>query len=440
MSKIIKQKERDAVVRSLRSGVVPAIGLQHIQVGRYNEIRSFISDIDNVADGGTAFRLVIGEYGSGKTFFLSLVRQIAMEKGLVTMKADLSPTKRLHGRDGQTRALLSELVTSLSTRTRQDGNALENILERFLSRARLQAEDKGIRLHKAVQEMLGELNEHVGGYAFGQVVAIYCQASLDGDNFRKQCALRWLRCEYSTKTESMRDLGVRDYITDNSFFTTLVLYSVLVRNAGYKGLYVCLDEMVNLYKITNATSRKANYEEVLSILNATLQGPISGLGIAMSGTPEFLTDTRRGLYSYEALRSRLAENAFGQHLGLNDYNSTVLRLPNLTAEEMYLLLKNIRNVFALGDEGKYLVPDQALDAYLSHCNDKIGESYFRVPRNTIKGFIDLLSVLEQYPDLKWQDLVGDIQVAEDRDGDALATDSEQPQDPSISEQFSSFKL
>lgn len=440
MAKIIKQKERDAVVRSLRSGVVPAIGLQHIQVGRYNEIKSFLADINNVADGGSAFRLVIGEYGSGKTFFLSLVRQIAIEKGLVTMSADLSPTKRLHGRDGLTRALLSALVASLSTRTRQEGNALEIILERLLSRAKELADDKGVRLHSAVKELLAELDEHVGGFSFAKVVEIYCIAANDGDEFRRQCAMRWLRCEYSTKTDAMRDLGVRDFISDNAFFSTLVLYSVLVRKAGYKGLYVCLDEMVNLYKITNATSRKANYEEVLSIVNATLQGSIQGLGIVMSGTPEFLTDTRRGLYSYEALRSRLAENDFGKRLGLSDFYSTVLRLPNLTAEEMFLLLKNLRNVFAMGDEKQWLVPDEALHAYLNHCYRKIGESYFRVPRNTIKGFIDLLSMLEQYPQLRWQDVIDDINIPQDRDADIPLSSAATDVEPGVSEHFSSFSL
>lgn len=438
MEKKIKAKDRDAIVRALRSGVVPRTGLQYIQVGRYNEIKSFLSDIENVADGGTSFRLVIGEYGSGKTFFLSLVRSMAIEKGLVTMNADLSPSKRLHGREGQSRTLLSELVTSLATRTRPDGNALQNILERFVTGARTKAEADCTSVQHAAEEMLVELNEYTGGFAFARVVAIYCRAFDDGDERLKQCAMRWLRCEYSTKTDAMRDLGLREFINDQSFFNTLVLYSILVRKAGYKGLYVCLDEMVNLYKITNTVSRKANYEEVLNIINNTLQGNIQGLGFVMSGTPEFLTDTSRGLYSYEALRSRLAENTYSKSLGLNDYNSTVLRLPNLTAEELYLLLQNLRDVMALGDKNQWLVPDAALMAYLNHCSTKIGESYFRTPRNTIKGFIDLLSVLQQYPDRKWNDMIEEIEVEEDREPSLLSTAPTGTS--SEDEQFASFKL
>lgn len=187
----------------------------------------------------------------------------------------------------------------------------------------------------------------------------------------------------------------------------------MVQKAGYGGLLVCLDEMVNLYKISNSTTRKANYEEILNILNNTLQGTLSHIGFIMSGTPEFLTDSHRGLYSYEALKSRLAENTFAKNLGLTDYKSTVLRLANLTKEELYLLLMNLRYVFAGGNESNFLVPDDALLAYLNHCAKKIGDSYFRTPRNTIKGFLDLLSILEQYPNLKWSDMVERIEVTQD---------------------------
>ena len=402
---MIKTKEREIIIQSLRSGVVPRLGLQHIQVGRSDELKSFISNITTIANGGTSFRLVIGEYGSGKTFFLSLVRSIALQQGLVTMNADLSPTKRLHGTDGQARLLLSELIASLSTRTKQDGNALQNILEKFITMARTEAEQHQRNVISVIHEQLSELNEYPGGYAFAQVIKKYWEAYEEGNNILKDCALRWLKAEYTTKTDSLRDVGVREFIDDSSLFNTLKLYSILIQKAGYKGLLICMDEMVNLYKISNSVSRKANYEEILNILNNTLQGTLTNIGFIMSGTPEFLTDGNRGLYSYEALKSRLAENSFSKKLGLVDYNSTVLRLSNLTKEELYLLLKNLRNVFAGGDESKYLVPDEALLAYLNHCANKIGDSYFRTPRNTIKGFLDLLSMLEQYPDLQWSDMI-----------------------------------
>lgn len=440
---MIKVKERETIIQALRSGIVPRVGLQHIQVGRASELKSLIHDISTISEGGTSVRFIIGEYGSGKTFFLSLVRSIALAKGLVTMNADLSPIKRLHGKDGQTRILLSELISSLSTRTKQDGNALPNILEKFISIAIQEATKENKDVSWIIQERLKELNELQGGYAFTQIVNKYWSAYESGDEVLKNNALRWLKAEYSNKTESIRDLGTRDLINGASFFNTLRLYSILVKKAGYKGILVNLDEMVNLYKITNSVSRKANYEEILSILNNTLQGSISNIGFIMSGTPEFLTDGRRGLYSYEALRSRLAENSFSRNFGLIDYNSTVLRLANLTKEELYLLLKNLRNVFAGGDESKFLVPDEALATYLSHCNKKIGESYFRTPRNTIKGFIDLLSILEQYPNLKWSDLIDKIEIAEDEESTEFGEImTQRPIENNTNDEdiFSSFKL
>lgn len=440
---MIKPKERDTIIQSLKSGVVPRLGLQHIQVGRSEELKSFVNDIATISEGGTSFRFVIGEYGSGKTFFLSLVRSIALQKGLVTMNADLSPTKRLHGTDGHARVLLSELISSISTRTKQDGNALPNILEKFISKARTEAENSHREVATIIYEQLIDLNEYPGGYTFAQVVNKYWTAYESGDDTLKDCVLRWLKAEYTTKTDSLRDLGVREFINDASFFNILKLYSILVQKAGYGGLMICLDEMVNLYKISNSVSRKANYEEILNILNNTLQGTLSHIGFIMSGTPEFLTDGNRGLYSYEALKSRLAENSFSKSLGLTDYSSTVLRLANLTKEELYLLLMNLRNVFAGGDKSKYLVPNDALLAYLNHCANKIGDSYYRTPRNTIKGFLDLLSMLEQYPNLKWSDMIEQIEVVQDvepTEVGGIIVQQCAKQNKSDDDAFASFKL
>lgn len=413
MKKIIKARERETVIQSLKSGVVPRLGLQHIQVGRSGELKSFINDIDTIASGGTSFRFVIGEYGSGKTFFLSLVRCIALEKGLVTMHADLSPNKRLHGSDGQPRLLLSEMLNNISTRTRQEGNALQNIIEKFISSAKEESNGTGEPVGEIIGNRLCELGEYTGGYTFITVIKRYWEGYEAGDINLMESALKWLKAGYTTKTETLRDLGIREFITDASFYNTLKLYSVLVRKAGYGGLLVCLDEMVNLYKITNSISRKANYEEILSMLNNTLQGTLSGIGFIMSGTPEFLTDNLRGLYSYEALRSRLSENGFTRQLGVNDYNSVVMRLSSLTQEELYLLLYNIRHLYAYGKEEDYLVPDEALPAFLNHCANKIGESYFRTPRTTIKSFLDMLSILEQYPHYKWNDIIDSVEVKRD---------------------------
>ena len=437
----IRNKEREIIIQSLRSGVVPKMGLHHIQVGRSEEIKSFVRDIQNVSEGGSSFRFVIGEYGSGKTFFLSLIRSIALEKGLVTMHADLSPYKRLHGSQGQARHLLSELISSLSTRTRQDGNALENILERFISVVKEEVSLTQKNFSYVVATLLKDMSDIPGGYNFIKVINAYCEAYEEDDDFLKSKALKWLRAEYTTKKDSYVDLGVREFISDKSLLNTIKLYCLLVRKAGYNGLMVCMDELVNLYKITNTVSRNANYEEILRMLNDTLQGSFSSLGFIMGGTPEFLTDHRRGLYSYEALRSRLTENTFASQLGLMDYNTTVLRLASLTKEELYVLLQNLRHVFAYGDTKKYLVPDPALNAFLVHCSKKIGDSYFRTPRTTIKSFLDMLSLLEQYPQYKWSDILESVNIEKDHEESGINTDLGHSQiGKDIDDEFASFKL
>ena len=434
VAKKIRAKERDAIIQSLKSGVTPKIGVQHIQVGRVNELKALIQDIDRISDGGSAFRLIIGEYGSGKTFFLSVVRAIALEKKLVTVNADLSPDRRIHASSGQARNLYSELMRNLSTRNKPDGNALISVVEKFITEARMDADKTQKSINSVIQDKLSSLTELVGGYDFAQVIEAYWNGHEKDDDVLKANAIKWLRAEYSTKTDARNDLGVRTIISDNSFYDSLKLMSLFVRQAGYQGLLVNLDELVNLYKLNNTQARTSNYEQILRILNDCLQGTAEHLGFLLGGTPEFLLDPRKGLYSYEALQSRLAANAFAKQVGVIDYSSPALHLASLTPEELYILLKNLRHVYAEGDETKYLVPDESLKAFLNHCSQTIGDAYFRTPRNTIKAFLDMLAVIDQNASIKWNDLVESVSIDEDKPSDVEVDVIED------GDEFADFKL
>lgn len=409
--KKIRTKERDAIIQSLKSGVTPKIGIQHIQVGRSNELNALNGDLDRICDGGSAFRLIIGDYGSGKTFFLSVIRSIALEKMMVTVNADLSPDRRIHASSGQARNLYSELMRNIATRTKPDGNALSSIVEKFITLARQEADVKGIDVSEVIQLRLNSLSQLVGGYDFAKVIEAYWRGHETHDEQLKSNAIRWLRAEYTTKTDARNDLGVRTIISDDHFYDALKLMSLFVQQAGYTGLLVNLDELVNLYKLHSTQARTSNYEQILRILNDCLQGSAESIGFLLGGTPEFLLDPRKGLYSYDALQTRLAENSFAQRAGVIDYSSPALHLASLTPEEIFILLKNLRNVFAGGDSSQYLVGDDALKSFLDHCNQTIGHAYFTTPRNTIKAFIDLLSVLEQNPTLDWQNLIANTAIA-----------------------------
>jgi len=413
MSKPIKPKDRDAIIQALNAGVVPRLGLRHIQVGRAQEVEALVKDIERLSDAGSSIRLVIGEYGAGKTFFLNLVRLIALEKGLVVINADLGPDRRLHATGGQARSLYAELMRNLATRTKPDGGALGSVVERFIGKAHEEASQNGKTVEDVIKTKLAPLEELVSGYDFAAVMTEYWRASESGDEERKSAALRWFRGEWSTRTDARKALGVvRNIIDDAGFYDYLKLMSHFVRLAGYKGVLVVMDEMVNLYKLQSAQARSGNYEQLLRILNDVLQGSTNGLGFVMGGTPEFLMDTRRGLYSYEALQSRLAENTFAKG-GLVDLSGPVVRLQSLTQEDLYVLLSNIRNVFSGGDPAQHLVPDDALTSFMQHCSQRIGDAYFRTPRNTVKAFVNLLSVLEQNPGVGWTDLIEDVAIAAD---------------------------
>ncbi len=416
-NKRIRPRERDSIIQSLKAGVTPKIGIQHIQVGRVNEIKALYKDIERVSTGGAAFRLIIGDYGSGKTFFLSVVRSIALEMKLVTVTADLSPDRRIHASGGQARMLYSELMHNLSTRNKPDGGGLTSVVEKFITKAMQEADSSSQDVADVIQARLKELTDQVGGYDFAKVIECYWQGHEQDNDELKSNAIRWLRAEYTTKTDARKDLGVRTIISDTSFYDSLKLMSLFVRQAGYEGLLVCLDEMVNLYKLSSTQARTSNYEQILRILNDCLQGSAEHIGFLLGGTPEFLLDTRKGLYSYDALQTRLAENSFAQRSGVIDYSSTSLHLASLTPEELFILLRNIRHIFAAGDPDKYLVPDESLEAFLNHCSQKIGDAYFRTPRNTIKAFVDMLAVLEQNPQIAWSDLIEKTDISEERVSD-----------------------
>ena len=408
----IAPKERDGAVQALRAGVVPRLGIRHVQVGRAREVEETVRDISRIADGGSAIRFVIGDYGSGKTFFLTLARTIAAERKLVVMHADLSPDRRIHASGGQARTLCAELVRSMSTRTKPDGGALASVVERFVSDVRKEALASGRKVEDAIRERLEVVRDLVCGFDFSEVVVCYWRGFEEGDEQLKASALRWLRAEYTLKTEAREALGVRTIIDDAGIYDHLKAIARLIRLAGYDGTLVVLDEMVNLYKLTNSQARNSNYEQVLRILNDVLQGSAERIGFYFGGTPEFLLDSRRGLYSYEALRSRLAENAFARN-GLIDLSGPVIRLQSLTPEELYVLLDKLRLLWAGGDVDALPVPAAALDAFLEHCSKKIGDAYFRTPRNTIRAFLDLLAVLDQNPDTQWGELLGRIEISPD---------------------------
>ena len=427
----IRPRERDAIIQALRAGVVPKVGLRHIQVGRTGEIQELIRDIERIEDGGATIRFVIGEYGSGKTFFINLVRLIALEKGMVCLSADVTPDRRLHATGGQARSLYAELTRNASTRTKPDGGAMASIVERFAMQAVNLAETNGQEPGEVIREKLTHLQELTGGYDFATVIARFWEGFDTSNDDLKTAALRWLRAEYSTRTDARAALGVRTIVDDASVYDYLKLMALFVRQAGYQGLVVSLDELVNLYKLTSSRARQSNYEQILRILNDVLQGTARNLGFIFGGTPEFLMDTRRGLYSYEALQTRLAENTFARD-GLVDLSGPVIRLANLTPEDMFILLSNIRRVMQSDDDS---LPDEALTAFMSHCSERIGDAYFRTPRNTVTAFVNMLSILAQNSDVNWRSLIGSVDVSEDNtDGLGISANGE------TDDELASFRL
>jgi hypothetical protein len=427
----LRPRERAALIQSLRAGVTPLLGVRHIQVGRDAEIAALERNLDHIADGGSVFRLVIGEYGSGKTFFMNLVRGAAMDRQLVVAHADLNPSRRLHASGGEARSLYAELMKNLATRTKPEGGALQTVVEKFITTALAEARKAGSRPEDIIHERLGNLSELVMGYDFATVIAAYWRAYEKDDDTLKDNAIRWLRGEFTAKSDAKRALGVREIIGDAAFYDQLKLIAKFCRLAGYKGLLICLDELVNLYKLANTQARNGNYEQILRILNDLEQGSAEGLGFVLGGTPEFLMDPRRGLFSYPALQSRLADNPFARD-DLVDLTGPVMRLGNLGREQFMALLGKLDAAYKNGKPDAAPFPAEAFAAFMRHCEQRIGEATFRTPRTTITAFIGLLAVLEQNKTADWRELLAQTHLELDQ----TAADS----DADVSDELTSLTL
>ena len=406
----IKRRERDAVLQSLQAGLVPRQGLHLIQVGRKAEVSAILQDIERVADEGAAFRIVVGRFGSGKSFFLNLVRNLAHQKRIVVAQADFSMERRLYASGGEARALFSELMRNLATKTQPDGGALPSVLSAWVSKVQHAVMSAGgtqadVEHHMA--DDLRDLQAHVGGFEFAEVICSYYRGYVEKNDALQAAALKWLRGEYSTKTEARQDLGVRRIIDDDSFYDSLKLMATFFRKADFSGLLVNLDEMVVLsHRLPSSRARHANYEALLTLLNDCFQGTAQGLGFIFAGTDECLEDKRRGLFSYEALRSRLSENILARQQGLVDLSGPIVRLQPLTPEDLFVLLKNVALVHAYGDPAKVAVPDEAIVTALRKASETLGADYFRTPRDVVRSFVGLLNILDQNPGKTWQELLG----------------------------------
>lgn len=407
------------VLNSLKGGVVPRIGLPYITVGRKAEIEALLHDVDVIQEGGASFRFIVGRYGSGKSFLLQTIRNYVMDKKFVVVDGDLSPERRLQGSKGQGLATYRELIQNLSTKTRPEGGALTLILDRWINSVQTQVVSEGIasddpKFEAAVDQkiygVISSLNELVHGFDFAKLLNMYYHAYMSGDDETKAKVVKWFRGEYSHKTEAKKDLGVDIIISDSNWYEYLKLFATFFRQAGYAGLMIMIDELVNIYKIPNAISRQYNYEKILTMYNDTLQGKAKYLGIIMCGTPQAVEDRRRGVYSYEALRSRLASGKFAQE-SARDMYAPVIKLEPLTAEEMLVLTEKLADMHANLYGYERTITDNDLAQFIKIEYARVGADTNITPREIIRDFIELLDIVWQNPDKKITDLLNSDQFS-----------------------------
>lgn len=435
----IPKRIASVIINSLKGGVVPRIGLPYITVGRESEIDAFLNDIEIIGEGGAAFRFIVGKYGSGKSFLLQTVRNYAMDKNMVVADADLSPERRLQGTRGQGLATYKELIRNMSTKTRPEGGALTLILDRWISGLQtevmnehsLTIEDDRIPAltEKKISEVISSLNEMVHGFDFARLLTVYYKAYLNGDDENKARVVKWFRGEYTTKTEAKAELGVNIIITDDDWYEYIKLFALFLKKAGYSGLLILIDELVNIYKIPNSITRQYNYEKILTMYNDTMQGKAQYIGIIMSGTPQCIEDTRRGVYSYEALKSRLTEGRFGKG-ELKDMSAPVIKLTPLTYEELLVLIEKLTEIHAVLYEYTPDITENDMIEFIKLEFSRIGADSAITPREVIRDYIELLNIIHQNPGT-------DIKTLLSNDGFSFAKPEPQGE---VAAEFAEFEL
>ena len=410
----IPRRIAQTLINSLKAGVVPRVGLPYVTVGRTAEIDALLRDVEIIGDGGASFRFIVGKYGSGKSFLLQTIRNYVMAKNFVVLDADLSPERRLQGTRGQGLATYKELIRNMSTKTKPEGGALSLILDRWISNIQqevmtasgLGPMDPGLPplVERKISAVIYSLNEMVHGFDFARLLTMYYKAHLTGDDETKAKVLKWFRGEYATKTEARQELGVNIVITDDDWYEYLKLFAAFLKQAGYAGMLVLIDELVNIYKIPNAITRQYNYEKILTMFNDAMQGKAQHIGFILCGTPQCMEDPRRGVYSYEALRSRLAEGHFsGEH---KDLLSPVIRLLPLTNEEMLILVEKLADIHAELYGYRQIVTGQDMIDFIEIEFSRIGADTHITPREVIRDFIEVLDIVYQNPSISVRALLG----------------------------------
>jgi len=413
----------NTLLSSLSAGVVPRSGAPYIAIGRKDEIASLLDNLDTVAAGGAVTRFLIGRYGSGKSFLIQLIRGYALERGFLCLDADLSPERRLTGGSGAGLATYRELMINMSTKASPEGGALVSVLSRHFASLKTELVNEGYapdtddfsdELKRRVYVTLSKLEGDVGGFDFARVLGEYYIAAINDDADKKSSCLRWLRGEFSTKTEAKAALGfsVSTVIDDDNWYNYLKLVSSFAVELGYLGTVVFIDECVNLFKIPNRISRESNYEKLLSIFNDTLQGKARHMGVIFGGTPQFLEDERRGLFSYDALKSRLADSRYTA-LGYQDLSSPVIRLRTLSANELLALVKRLAKLSAMRDGSEIAVTDAEAERFVSLALSRAGASELITPREIIRDFLTILNILRDNKEAKFDELLSRVGGADE---------------------------
>lgn len=417
MNNRINPKEADNIIKALEAGVVPRRGIQHLLVGRHKEVEEVILILDNIKQGESDIRFWVGDFGSGKSFMMRTIESLAVQKNFAVSTIDLTPTRRFYASDGKAQSLYNEIVDNIIIQTSQDGNAIKTIIEEWINsiitsvseRDKIPAsqllvkENKGI-IEKEILNITSSFKSVGLSYELGQAISKYYEGLMEDNQVLKLKALRWIRGDISTKTESKNELGIKRIINDDNWYEAIKNLAELFSDIGYSGFVINFDEAVNLYKLPMSQTRERNYEKILNIFNECKSNTARGLFVNFGATRKTIFDERRGMSSYGALKGRLG-NESSLDSKLINTNKTVLPLKPLTTEEIYTLLENLKNIYNIHYRLDIDMTMENIKLYMEEQLNRPGALEFLTPRAVIKDFLEILDMIRQNPDVETETII-----------------------------------
>lgn len=392
---------RRTVIDALRRGAVPDSGLDLLATGLGRFEAALDAELDAVASGGSVFKAVRGEYGSGKTFFTRWLGERAKRLGFAVAEIQVSETETpLHKLETVYRRLTERLTTASfhPSALRPIVDAWFYALEEDALAAGASEEELTDEVEKLLAARLAEVSRHAPSFA--TALRGYRVALTEGDEATAAAVLAWLGGQPHVAAAARRSAGVRGDLDHFGALGFLQGLLTVLRDSGHRGLFVVLDEVETLQRVRSDARDKA-LNALRQLIDEVHSGRFPGLYLAITGTPAFY-DGQQGVQRLAPLAQRLATD-FTTDPRFDNPRAVQVRLPGFTPESLVNVGVTIRDLYASGAAAPDRIRQFADDAYVADLARAVGGALGGkvgvAPRLYLKKLVgDVLDRIDQFDD------------------------------------------